>query len=208
MTGAATTGTGDSSQTSPQTADRFRERARSAATLLATAAGALAAGLAFSPAGQSFSLAAQIAGYASLLLMVVGGCFYVAASLHSVQTGTGDRDVLASRIVHNIGKLTRLGSLAGILAVVAALSMAPLNILKPDEKTLFTVTPSNETLFSNACPSIKGSFEGLIQSNTLDNENTLIEVEVNSSICGNSNTNTRTILYIDRRMIDFIMESK
>lgn len=64
------------------TADRFRERARAVATLAASAAGALTAGLVFSTEGQSFPGIVRFAGIIGIVLLAVSVCFFLSASLY------------------------------------------------------------------------------------------------------------------------------
>lgn len=69
------------------TTDKYRARSKSVAALTATAAGALAAGLALNPALVSFPFATRVLGMTTVVLLVLAtGAFVVGSVLHARST--------------------------------------------------------------------------------------------------------------------------
>jgi hypothetical protein len=189
-------------------AERFRDRARSATTLVVTAAGALVAGFVFSPIRDSLSPAAQIAGFSSLVLFIASGCFYLQASLHSKPHGTGSRDAFVQSVIDSIRSLTRYGSISGLLASIAALAIIPLDTFYPEPELRVKVQISGPGAEIPDCPELKKSFLGWASPQDLRESSVLLPLEVDSSICGNDSSGDRVKVYLARSTVTITLHAE
>lgn len=182
-------------------AERYRDRARSATTLVVTAAGALVAGLVFSPIRDALSPAAQVAGYISLIFFIISGCFYLQASLYSKPEGTGSKESFTNSIIDKIRSSTRYGSMAGVVAAGAALMVIPFDTYFPEPDVPVTVLLAESLQTMPGCPELKRPFSGWMSLEDLRGNSVLIPMKVESHECGNTSGKGRIDIFVERKSV-------
>ncbi|WP_369745196.1 hypothetical protein [Paenarthrobacter sp. AMU7] len=196
--------------------DRYRDRARSVATLLATLSGALAAGLIFSPVGQGFPEATKYAGYAAILALGISVCFFLSGSMYRLPNQKPDekaedpkpslRDLVdasernATSVVDAITLRTRLGSGFGIAALLLLMAMGPIAAIYPTPPVPISVQPL-ESLAVPTCPNIQGNFDGTASASDLAGTAALIPVSVSREVCGHPSPSGSLTIYLQRTKI-------
>lgn len=190
--------------TSP-TAEKYRDRARSAATLLATAAGALTAGLIFSSSRDNLSGAAQTAAYISWVFFVISSCLYLWASLHSRSRGSGPADAVTKEVIDRIRLLTHMGSISGALAAGSLAAILPLDAALPSADKRVIVEMAAEAPKSVKCLSVSRSFEARVAEKDLRGNSPLIPLKVSNAQCsGAEQGQGEVVIYVDRTKALFI----
>lgn len=193
--------------------DRYRDRARSVATLLATASGALAAGLVFSAVGQAFPAPIRALGYGAICLLAVSVCFFLSASMYSLKDSddasptaspTSVRSFLdaselqTSALIKSITKRTKWGKSLGLSALFFLLSMAPLSMFLPVERLNVSVQLLGQPSMLANCPALRDTIEGSVLPADLAGGSVLIPVEVAGEQCGDPSPASPRTLYLQR----------
>ncbi|TKV29722.1 hypothetical protein FDK12_02070 [Arthrobacter sp. NamB2] len=202
-------------------ADRYRDRARAVATLLATAAGALAAGLVFSAEGQSLPTAVRLAGYVGIVLLSIAVCLFLSASMYSLRAKSGDGrpspDTVAGestqqtidsseenvvKVVNAISRRMNFGKFFGLAGLLALILMPPIGAVFPDDQInvsiQITELPPDA---SETCPAITDNIDGTVARDDLKGIAALIPIEVSSQECGNPEHDSKAVLYLDRSKV-------
>lgn len=180
--------------------DKLRERAKAVANLLATASGALIAGLFFSAQGEALALSAKIVGYAGVAVLVSSVCLFLAASIYQSKidktTSSSSDDLSIEQMIKNVdgaareaaGKIwtrTRAGKILGLVGVVMLCLMWVAPMALPDERVPVVVqvlSPISGGV--RACPLLGGEFEGMVKRKDLDSDKTVVNVAVERDKCG------------------------
>lgn len=202
--------------------DRFRERARAVATLLATAAGALTAGLVFSSVGEALRWQLKIAGAVGILALTISVCFFLSASLYSVKedepaipspaTSSANRSVhdyldsaktVSRSLTTEISKRTQRGKWWGLAGLIALALMLPLGVFLPEERLhvgLQVTSPDPRAL--QQCPLFKGYVEGEIAKDDLSGTSTLVPVTISGNQCDASREpGTKTLYFVRSQVV-------
>lgn len=192
-------GSAQAQEPAASTAERYRDRARSATTLVVTAAGALVAGLVFSPIRDSLSPSAQVSGYISLMFFVISGCFYLQASLYSKSQGIGSREDFTKAVIDSIKCRTLCGSIAGVIAAAAALSVIPLDTYLPEPDIRISVLLPESIAIVPECPNLERTFFGWVSPEDLRNDSSFLHIEVDSTECGGPSDRGKVGIFLDRK---------
>ena len=202
--------------------DRFRERARAVATLAASAAGALTAGLAFSNEGQSFPTSVKVAGIIGIAFLTISVCFFLSASLYylrdeqstpkvnpaadpaaiSIYDRLESAKTASSTLTKAISGRTNYGKWAGLAGLFSLGLMLPLGMFVPEELSHvgIQITSANTPVLRQ-CPSVKDYVEGDIRTSDLSSASTLVPIVVSNNACdGGSQPGTKT-LYLARDQV-------
>lgn len=199
--------------------DRYRDRARSVATLVATATGALTAGLVFTSAGQSFASSTRIAGYVGILLLAVSVCFFLSGSIFRLKSPKGNTaqppksatehlkttTTGATQAVEKISNRINIGSVLATVGLVSLLSMIPLGSFIPDRPKLVTVHfigSLPERL--PACYIEDSVVRGHISLRDLAGSSALVPISV-KAVCDETKSEEDAILYFDRASISLVV---
>lgn len=185
----------------PTTAERYRDRARSAATLLATAAGALTAGLVFSSIKTDLSATSQCSAYVSWTLFVISSCLYLWASLYSKAVGKGAASTFETSIVDTIRLITRWASVIGALAAAALLAVPLLNVLNPDPGVRVVVELGSDVSKPTDCPAIEKSFKATVVRADLKGASDVVPFKVRAADCGSLEQNASVVVHVDRTKV-------
>lgn len=195
--------------------DKLRERAKAVANLLATASGALIAGLFFSAQGEALALSTKIVGYSGVAVLVSSVCLFLAASIYqskienatsagpdnrSIEQMIKDVDEAARRAAGSIWKRTRIGKILGAVGIglLGLMWFAPLAF--PDERVPVLVqmlAPISGGV--RACPLLGGELEGMMKRKDLDDNTVVVNITVNREECGAGAGATE--LYLERNRI-------
>lgn len=196
--------------------DRYRDRARSVATLLATASGALAAGLVFSNVGQAFPTATKAAGYGGICILAVSVCFFLSASLYSLKDSEDSDDTFSPRsvldfvkafdrqtrdLVRSIRTRTKWGQGLGLGALGLLLLMVPLSIMFPTERLNVSVQMLEQPSGIRDCPGALADIRGSVSSADLTGTSPLLPVEVAGELCGDPVPAQTRTLYFQRSKV-------
>ncbi len=178
--------------------DRLRDRARSVATLLATAAGALIAGLVFSSVGQALPTSTKVAGYTGVGILAVSVCCFLAASLYRLKPDENPapanqsvEDVVkasaanAKAAATEISRRTDLGKWLGLVGLFLFFVMLPIGVAYPDARIPVSVQVlSPDSADGQTCPLTATPIDAHVERADLAGSSTLITLIVPGDRCG------------------------
>lgn len=196
--------------------DRYRDRARSAATLLATVTGALAAGLIFSGEARPISASANLMGPITILLLTASVAFFLSGSLYHLkdsgktkpkdaQTVTDIVETIneqANNAASEISKRIRVGGYLASIGVAVLMAMIFLNALLPEKQQHVSVKLLGA--FPEGVPSCMTDdthLDGYVSSAELASTSAFIPVRVKDSNCENADGLRVSVIYLDRSSV-------
>ncbi|WP_320536654.1 hypothetical protein [Pseudarthrobacter sp. IC2-21] len=210
-------------------AERYRTRARSVATITATGAGALAAGLVLNST-SNFSSFTKLWGLSSIILLLLATVVFVIASLvhsrtattekrkwlriflrpwetlYSPQADSGESGLLqqSNAVLTRILKSMDAGMwLAGAAIIALVVALVSISISSPTtlpvELTILKERPQFAT-----CPTLPQSFSGTALKADLDRGTTSILVTVAAEICGKAESE-EVSLYLNREKLQIVI---
>jgi len=207
--------------------DRFRERARAVATLLATAAGALTAGLVFSSVGQSLPWQMKVSAGLGIVLLSISVCFFLSASLYHLREGGAptatpapaaspketvygwlDSAKAANRaLTKEISKRTDRGKWVGMAGLALLIVLLPLGIWLPAERLHvgLQITAQNAQVLQD-CPLIQYYVEGEIAKDDLSGSSALVPLKVSDDRCGaHGQSGDRTLYFVRSQVVIVVL---
>lgn len=192
--------------------DRLRERAKAVANLLATASGALIAGLFFSSQGESLATSTKLIGCIGVGVLILSVCFFLSASIYqskipdvpgivpdtrSIEQLIKDVDAAARKTARSIWRRTRAGKIVGLVALALLCLMWPAPLVLPDERIPVSVqllSPVTDGV--RACPLLKAELEGEMKRKDIDGNSAVVAITVSREQCGGAHDSTQ--LYLER----------
>lgn len=150
--------------------DRFRAQARSLATLVASGAGAVAAGLLFGQTTGSPGSNWIWIGSSSLLLLVLSLLAFAAASIYSKPGKDGESEEdSATRLAEGIRCWMSAGGWLASIALAGLVLLVFLQNLPTAWVTVHVVAiEKNGVTLADACPGIGSDFEAEIQEREIN----------------------------------------
>ncbi|MFE5836725.1 hypothetical protein [Arthrobacter sp. NPDC056493] len=195
--------------------DRFRERAKAVANLLATASGALIAGLVFSSQGEALPASARILGYLGVGVLAVSVCLFLSASIYQpkiaddenngpdtrpIEQLVQEADAKARNAARSISRRTKAGKWSGVAGLLLLCLMLPAGMFVPDESVAVAVQLLNPVPGGlRACPLVKTLVEGEMKRKDMEGDAAIVGVIVSRPQCGG--TSESTLLYLERSKI-------
>lgn len=165
--------------------DRFRAQARSLATLAATGAGAIAAGLVFAPVSQSFPQIAIWFGYGAFVLLLIAVALYAYASAY-IKAGPSTETTSDSAKRHgtSIRLYMRWASMLGLLALAGVAIMVVLRLAIPPDMTEVVVEPLDRSGAALGCTALERRFSAEVRTSDLSNPaSQYVMVRVDPAAC-------------------------
>lgn len=195
--------------------DRLRERAKAVANLLATASGALVAGLFFSSQGEALESSTRLTGFMGVGVLILSICLFLSASIYqpkiqnptdaapdarSIEQLIKDVDAAARTTAMTIWERTRAGKIAGLVGLVLLCLMWFAPLAFPDARIPVSVQMLSSVPGGiRACPLLKTELEGEMKRKDVDGSSTVVSITVNREQCGGAYDSTR--LYLERSKI-------
>lgn len=181
-----------------------RARARSVASLAATGAGAVAAGVTFGSAASHIPPWAHWAAVAAVIALLAGVCFYVAASLYERDADPSSADqyeTTVREINSTIRRRTGYGSVAAIVAVVCLAATVVITAFQPRNTTVVKISLTARGLASvqEVCPDIAPPIEVTVSDGALTDSSQFISVTIPAGACGDGDSSTS--LFVPRRSV-------
>lgn len=211
-------------------AERFRTRARSVATITATGAGALAAGLVLN-SSSNFSLFTKTWGLVSIVFLLVATAVFVVASLVHPRTTdpeqnswlrtvirpwetlySADGETTQARLLEQsdavllrILKAMDVGMwLAGVAILSLVVALVSISVAVPERYNAHVALILSKGT-NSVCPKLPMSFPALVSKSDLDRDSPLVPVTVAADVCGAEGGN-EAVLYLDRTSIQLSID--
>lgn len=169
------------------TPDSYRDRAQSAAGLIATAAAVIAAGSVLGDPAQFRAWSGFFAIAALIFLLASLVCYLSAAQFRRVD------DVLPSEFEKAVREITReihrrmkVGGVLGFLAVVAFLGLVIFAVWQPGQETLVRVSVGdslNRTILGGCSFPPEGDIEGYVSETDLSDTAQFLRVRLAEEEC-------------------------
>ena len=187
--------------------ERSRARSRSMATLAASAAGVVAAGLVFRPESASIGSSAKFSGFIALSFLLISTAAYAWASLYAKKiTGKSEHSAAKTLTLH-IRRISLVGSIAGLGSIVALAVMVAFTIFTEPERIPITVGFEGEPL-SRLCPDLPHEFTGTASLFDLHGSGAYLKVTVDAGACRQGSPRGSVIdIYLDRATAQVIAGS-
>ena len=180
-----------SGSTLAEVIERTRGRARSLAGLVATATGAVVAGVLFSPAGPEFGIAASVlSGIAIVLLLVCLGLLVYAQIVTKVTEQSAPPASDDERALRSIRDRTRDALVMGAAALVtisATLAVVMVERIPQENRVTLQVSNHGKSRLRPICPGITPKFVGTVRGDMrAEAQKNRIEVNVTAEACGSN----------------------
>lgn len=178
--------------------ERTRGRARSLAGLVATAAGAVMAGILFSPAAVGFGVAASIfSGVAVVLLLICLGFLVYAQIVTKVTEQSRPPQTDDERALSSVRARTRDGLIAGVIALTAisaTLAVVIAERLTQENQVTLHISDEGKPRIRVLCPRIASTLVGTVSEKMrLATQKDRIDIEVAAEVCGSKKSLTLII---------------
>lgn len=166
----------------------YRARARSTASLSATAAGAAVAGLIFGSTSLTLPLLARWVGIAAAGMLLLCTAAYVSASNYRVASDTSSDAAYYEglrAVAEEIDRRTRRGSKVGVVALLAVLATVLAGTVGPKDSREVRVTLTVAALerARTLCPGLGAVVSGRAETPALGATGALLEIEVTPPQC-------------------------
>lgn len=211
-------------------AERFRNRARSVATITATGAGALAAGLVLN-SPSNFSLFTRLWGLASIVFLLLATVVFVIASLvhprttesnryrrlrtvirpwetlYSSDGATTEARILeqSDAVLVRLLKAMDVGMwLAGIAIISLVVALISASFAVPQRYNAELTTGPGQAA-NPSCPSLPRSFPVHVSKADLDRDSPQLPVTVAARLCGTEREDA-IIIYFERSSIQLTID--
>lgn len=166
----------------------YRGRARAVAGLVATGAGAVAAGITFGAPTTALPKPVQWVAVASLVLLLLSVVSYVAASQHAQDKDLPDATAYVAThrdIVKKIRCRITAGSVFGLMGLLALALTATLAVSLPTETVAAEITLRKKAWDDarSVCPALEQTFSGHVSRSALAGTSELILLRANAGEC-------------------------
>ncbi|NUT70416.1 hypothetical protein [Pseudarthrobacter sp. C4D7] len=210
-------------------AERYRTRARSVATITATGAGALAAGLVLNST-SSFSLFSKLLGLLSIILLLFATAVFVIASLvhsrtaetnkgnwfgiflrpwetlYSPQSDANESGLMrqSDAVLTRILKAMDAGMwLAGAAVAALVVALVSISVLPPPRQSV-EITFVGDRAQYEKCPDLPQSFSASALKSDLEKEAKSLLVKVAPETCGRNNRE-EVSLFLNREKLQIVL---
>lgn len=155
------------------------------ASLIATGAAALAAGLIFAGPSATLTPIGTLAGVLALLGLIASLALFASASNYAKEGGPGESDTeAASRLTTAVRSRSNKGSWIGFVSLLLVAAMVGSQFIPFLSETEVHVTSVEVSPpWQDLCPTLGRAFDGTVSQADMQTESTFIRIDIAAAEC-------------------------